>query len=256
MDLSVCCWALESLSPAEMFKLIADESVQYVDVRLQDVASPEQRAALNNSDLKISSVSLAFALWGKPFLSGDAPEATRKIAEKGLIETAQLGASIAYVIPDEDGSEQALARFANELNHLATFAQNQGVLLCLEHFPKRALSSIESTVGFLREVNHPNLKLLLDSGHAQISNESAPDALRDLGELVGFLHVNDNDGKEDLHLGLLDGVMERSSLAATLEAAAAAAYSGPVSLELSWELDNPSSAVRRGAQLLQELGAS
>lgn len=256
MDLSVCCWALETLSPMDMFKLIADESVQYVDVRLQDVATEEQRGALSDAGLKISSVSLAFALWGKPFLSGDSPDETRKIAEQGLIETAELGASIAYVIPDEDSSEEALDRFAKEIKHLASFAQDQGVLLCLEHFPKRALPSIASTVEFIRKVDHPNLKLLLDSGHAQISKESAPDALRDLGDLVGFLHVNDNDGEEDLHLGLLDGVMERSSLAATIDAAAKAAYSGPVSLELSWTLDDPSSAVRRGTQLLQELGAS
>lgn len=256
MDLSVCCWALESLSPSKMFGLIADESVKFVDVRLQDVSSEEQKNALADSGLQVSSVSLAFALWGKPFLSGDSPEETRAIAERGLIETAELGAKIAYVIPDEDNSEEALTRFAKELDHLASFAREQGVLLCLEHFPKRALPTIASTVEFLRKVDHPNLKLLLDSGHAQISKESAPDALRELGDLVGFLHVNDNDGEEDLHLGLLDGVMKRGSLEATLEAASKASYSGPVSLELSWTLEDPASVVRRSTQLLQELGAS
>ncbi len=253
MELSVCCWALSSLPQAQVFSTLADEGVEFIDVRTSDVDSPETVRALRESGLRVGCLSLAFALEHLPPLSGKSPERARLEAQRGIALAAEIGAPVVYLCPDEDASSEALDRFSAELKKLASFSENLGVVLCIEHFPGLALSSIEATAAFVRSAGHPNLKLLIDVGHAQITNENTLRALRTHADILGYLHVNDNHGDEDLHLGLLEGVMERSTLADTLEEAGNSSYDGPVSIELSWTLENPEVSVRRSIRLMREL---
>ncbi len=254
MHASICSWALTSLAHDDVLAFIAELGVGLVDVRLCDVKTEEQRAALNRSGLSVGCLSLAFALWGIAPLSGTDTDEPRRVAEEGIRLAAQVGAPAVYLCPDEDRSPEGLARFSVEVARLASFAQDLGVVLCLEHFPGETsgLATIEETVEFLRRINHPNLKLLIDAGHAQITRESAAEALRAHGELVGYLHVNDNHGDEDLHLGLLEGSMQREQLREILIAARESAYAGPVSIELSDSLTDAKHSVSSSVRLLRE----
>ena len=116
-------------------------------------------------------------------------------------------------------------------------------VLGFEHFPGTALPTIADTLAFLRNVAHPNLYLLLDIGHAQMSNEDVPTAVADAGALLGYVHLDDNDGEGDLHWALLDGVLTKESLRQTFSALDAHGYEGGISLEL-----NPNSYPIRSTQ--------
>ena len=87
----------------------------------------------------------------------------------------------------------------------------------MEHFPGTALPTVSETLAFLQGVDHPNLYLLFDTGHAQISGEEMVATIKAAGPQLGYVHLNDNDGLGDFHLPLLDGIIGPSGSGADVE---------------------------------------
>src|SRR5437762_1171210 len=102
---------------------------------------------------------------------------------------------------------EAAVRRAAELGFrwvdVVAFAGQRMVQLCVEHIPGRALPDVTAVLNWLDRVGHANLALLLDLGHCLISNEDPAGAVRQAGARLGYVHVDDNDGKGDLHWPLL-----------------------------------------------------
>jgi sugar phosphate isomerase/epimerase len=133
--------------------------------------------------------------------------------------------------------------------HLADRADELGIKLCVEHFPGTALPTVATTLGLLRAISHPNLYLLFDIGHAQISKEDPAAAIQAAGAQLGYVHLDDNDGVGDLHLGLTDGVLTEGVLQAALAALVNIGYGGEVSLELNPELEDPLTALKKSREI-------
>ena len=178
----------------------------------------------------------------------DARLAAASYLERTLAFGAGLGASTAYLVPDEDRS--SLDGYAEELKKLATRGGELGVRVCVEHFPGTALPTAAGTIAFLRDVGHPNLFLLLDIGHAQMSDEDPAAVVSEAGPLLGYVHLDDNDGSRDLHLGLTDGILTEAALADTVSALADIGYRGNLSLELHPELPDPLDALKRSREIV------
>lgn len=255
MKLACCTWALAGPEETILDQLVAI-GFQWIDIRsvdFTDVASHAQIAARN---LQISCVGLSFALPAGVSLDS-ADEAARAVAVQvatgGLTHAARVGARAAYVIPGLDDSPQALDRYAQSLTTLADYAAKHAIKLCVEHFPGRALPTIDRTLHYLRRIDHPNLYLLFDIGHAQMSQEEPVAALQAAGQRLGYVHLDDNDGQRDLHWALLDGVLTRTVLHNTISALQDLNYTGGVSLELSPQLPNPRDALHRSWRLLEEV---
>jgi len=56
-----------------------------------------------------------------------------------------------------------------------------------------------------KALNHPLVKICLDTGHANLAHQDIPAMIREIGPLLGTLHLNDNYGVigpiyEDLHM--------------------------------------------------------
>lgn len=256
MKLACCTWALAG-PEAQILEQIAAIGFQWIDIRSVDFAGETSRAQIAASKLQLSCVGLSFALpAGSSF---DSPEATARAtaiatATQGLHHAAALGADRAYIIPGVDEGAQALTRYADAITAVADQAAALGIKLCVEHFPGRALPTISGTLAYLRGINHPNLYLLFDIGHAQMSQEDPVAALHAAGEQLGYVHLDDNDGQGDLHWALCDGVLTRAALHDTLAALDELQYTGGVSLELSPQLPDPHAALQRSWQILSEIG--
>jgi hydroxypyruvate isomerase len=167
----------------------------------------------------------------------------------GLAHGADLGATAAYIVPDMDSSRAGLARYAQALATAAGEAARLGLKLCVEHFPGRALPTAAATLDFLKEIGHPNLYLLFDIGHIQMSGEDPAAVIETAGDRLGYVHLDDNDGQNDLHLSLLDGVLTEATLQRTLETLGKIGYDGAISLELNPNLANPLQALRQSREV-------
>ncbi|MBN1879085.1 sugar phosphate isomerase/epimerase [bacterium] len=58
------------------------------------------------------------------------------------------------------------------------------------------------------QVDHPNLKICLDTGHVNVwSSISLDEWLEELGTRIAHVHLHNNDGRKDQHAGLDGGTM-------------------------------------------------
>ena len=257
MVLSCCMWVFSG-SEAEVMKKIAAVGFERVDVRL-DAINPEGASErIGSLGLRVPCIAASFGMpEGAALDSADENAVTRALAhtEKTLEVGAALGATTAYVVPEMDGSKDALMRYARALVRAAEGAAKLGLKLGIEHFPGRSLPTAAGTLEFLTAIGHPNLYLLFDIGHAQISGEDPAAVVESAGERLGYVHLDDNDGRNDQHLGLLDGVLTEETLRRTFTALENIGYDGAVSLELSAQLSDPLAALEKSREVVEEVAA-
>ena len=138
------------------------------------------------------------------------------------------------------------------LTSLADFGEKCGVIICLENMPFESfpLASVKAVTDFVREINHPYLKVCLDTGHAEITGEHPADAARYIGrDLLATLHVHDNHGERDEHNIIGNGVIDWDAFASAL---VELGFDGVFSLEIGiWEPLEPDERLRRELELYE-----
>ena len=242
MNLSCCTWALTGPEEKALTALAAI-GFRSIDVQAKTFVSPASRARIGDLGLSVSCLALCFNMEDGAALDGAtaARQAALDHCREALDHAAALGADTAYVVPGTDPA--ALPRFGNALGQVADFAAERSIRVGVEHFPGKALPTAVGTLDYLSRLNHPNLYLLLDTGHLQMSNEDPAAVIAAAGDRLGYVHLDDNDGEADLHWPLLEGVLTEEALAATFAALALSPYTGPASLELSPQLPDPVAAL-------------
>ena len=88
------------------------------------------------------------------------------------------------------------ARGVEGISSLADFAADLGVDLCLEvlnRFENHVLNTVDEGVAFVREVGKPNVKVMLDTFHMNIEEDSFGTAIRTAGPLLGHFHTGENN---------------------------------------------------------------
>ena len=252
MHLSCCIWALTG-PEAENLQKMSDLGFAWIDIQPSMLATVESRALARKLGLAVSCMGVSFGMPDGAAL--DSPDAEARAAAlahttSALAHAASLAASAAYIVPGPDGSRDALRRYADSVAAVAQVAQGHGLKLGIEHFPGRALDTAAATLDFVRAVDHPNFYLLFDSGHIQMRGEDPVAIIRQAGERLGYVHLDDNDGVGDLHWSLLDGVMTEASLRSIFTALDEIGYDGGVSLELSARLPDPFAALKASREIV------
>jgi sugar phosphate isomerase/epimerase len=229
--------------------------------RFIDVVALTERPAADLDVLAETGLHVACASLGRglpPDQALDAPvvgirRAVLQALKQQVADAARLGATHAYLVPGLDATMDGLARFQESCCLLADFAAGRMIRLCIEHIPGRALPSVAATLTWIQATGHPNLRLLLDVGHCAISKEDPVEAINQGGDFLGYVHLDDNDGAQDLHWPLLAGCLTRAKLEAAVAALRRVGYDGALSLELASTNPNLLEALRRGKTLLEEL---
>ena len=242
MELSCCAWALTG-SEEDSLAALAAIGFRSIDVQAKTFVSPASRARIDDLGLSVSCLALCFNMEEGAALDGApaAQQAALDHCREALDLAADLGASTAYVVPGTD--PVALPQFGDALGQVADFAAAHAIRVGVEHFPGKALPTAAGTLEYLSRLNHPNLYLLLDTGHLQMSKEDPAAVIAVAGDRLGYVHLDDNDGEGDLHWSLLEGVLTEEALAATFSALALSPYAGPASIELSPQLSDPVAAL-------------
>jgi len=90
------------------------------------------------------------------------------------------------------------SRGVNSIKQVGKVAQDLGIDLCLEvvnRFETLVLNTSEEGVAFCKEVDNPNVKLLLDTFHMNIEEDDLPAAFRLAGNYLGHIHVGEGNRK-------------------------------------------------------------
>lgn len=108
----------------------------------------------------------------------------------------------------------------------ASHAANHDVTLALEplnRFESDVLCTTQQAMEILDAVDHPNLKILLDTFHMAMEEASIPEAIRLAGNRIGHFQANEN------HRGFLGtGSLNWTEVCRAL---VEVGYTGPISLE-------------------------
>ncbi len=173
------------------------------------------------------------------------------------LETAcDLGAEKAVVHPGSiDGLAVYVPDFATSLviDSLATIyrrAEELGISLCIENMFPGVGPFVEPEDFESIFASFPQMKLVLDMGHANIDDLSGHRAVRfitQFADRLEHLHVSDNFGRMDEHLALGEGSVDWKSI---VRALGQAQYDGTVTLEI---FDEDRSAVSRSRVFLDKL---
>lgn len=253
MNLSCCIWTLTGPESRTLPQL-AKAGFKWIDIQPGMLATAETRQMAGRLGLQVSCIGVSFGMPAGASLDNAASsDKALSHIKQALQQAATLGANAAYTVPGMDTGSAAIEQYAQSVTTAATFAADLGIKLCIEHFPGRALPTASTTLDFIEKTGHPNLYLLYDSGHIQISGEDSAEVIKIGGPLLGYVHLDDNDGQGDLHWSLLEGVMTRDSLQQTFTALAEIGYDGAISLELSPNLPNPLEALKRSRAIVLDV---
>ena len=86
------------------------------------------------------------------------------------------------------------ARGIEGIAGIADFANDLGINLCMEvlnRFENHVLNTAAEGVAFVKEVGKPNVKVMLDTFHMNIEEDSIGGAIRTAGSLLGHLHTGE-----------------------------------------------------------------
>jgi sugar phosphate isomerase/epimerase len=126
-------------------------------------------------------------------------------AQKVVLHPGHIGGLGVYV------KETALTHANQSLASIIGRAQALGLCVCLENmFPKcRAFFEPPDFVEILQRF--PDLKLTLDTGHANIGTRGGRrilEFIEKFGHRIGHLHVSDNLGERDDHIPVGTGTID------------------------------------------------
>ena len=254
VELSSCAWALTG-PEEDALDTLSQIGFRSVDIQAKTFQSPQARTRIQDLGFSVRCLGLSFNMDDGAALDGTTPAARQAALDhcrESLDHAAALGIGTTYVVPGEDST--ALPHFTTTLIQVADFAAERGICVGVEHFPGKALPTASGTLDYLADLGHPNLYLLLDSGHLQISKEDPATVIAAAGDRLSYVHLDDNDGEGDLHWSLLDGVLTENELDAIFAALELSPYNGPVSLELNPNLPAPTTALSKSRTItLQHL---
>lgn len=243
---SACIWNF-GIPVEEALRQVKETAFHYIDIETDSLDAPKAQQAFKESGLKVSCVALDRRLPRGVSLDGG-PAGSVAHLRRGLEKARELGARFAYVAPC--AQRRHLPAFGQVLKEAAEIAAQAEIRLCVEHAPGRALAGARETLAFIRQLGHPNLFLLLDVGHALLAREKPWEIASEAGAQLGYVHLNDNDGKKDRHWPLLDGRLTQEDLRRIIEALEKVGYQGTLGLELQRDFAGLISGLSRNRNLL------
>ena len=247
--LSAHLFAYESLR-FEHLKEAADAGFSKIELWAMtpnfDVEDEARLDALKNwlADLSLSTPSfhapfyavLSEARKGR-WLSLSAPDqdARAQAVEKtiqALRAFRPLGERVAVIhpsAPGKAGDRDTYEALEESITRLLPLAEEADAVFALENIPS-ALGRAEPLAGFVARIDHPRVKICIDTGHALITEgENTKNAVERLAPFCAATHLHDNDGRNDAHLIPGEGTFEWPSFFAALDARG---YPGTLALEL------------------------
>lgn len=209
----------------------------------------EDEAKLKALNGWMSDLSLSISTFHAPFyadlgearkgrwLSLAAPDAdARGAAIQKTIQALRafrpLGAKVAVIhpsAPGKAGDGDTYEALEESIERLLPVAEETDSVIAVENIPS-ALGRAEPLADFVARIDHPRLKICIDTGHALITEgDKTQKAIERLAPMCIATHLHDNDGRNDAHLIPGEGAFEWPSFLAALDAHR---YPGTLALEL------------------------
>ena len=193
--LEVACGAFD-LEEDSYFRALRDEA-KACGMKLSGGYGPRPEHNLASTDT--AAVEKAFAFYADIF---------RKMEIAGIDRIG--GALYSYWPVDfAAGFDKAadFERSVKSMRRLADMAAEHGITLCMEslnRFEGYLINEAAEDVAYVRAVDKPNVRAMLDTFHMNIEEDSIPDAIRSTKGLLGHFHVGEANRRPPHPNGRID----------------------------------------------------
>ncbi|MFQ5821513.1 MAG: sugar phosphate isomerase/epimerase family protein [Candidatus Heimdallarchaeota archaeon] len=204
------CWSYPFYEE-KMFRLAISKAKMLdfdgIEVPVED---PEKldvkglRKTLDSYGIPCSSICSVFPP-DRDLITHDAPirENCKKYIKKNIKIASELGADVVVVIPSAVGKLDTILAREDEwklavegLRELGAFAADYGIYLTIEplnRFETYFINLLPDAVKLAKDVNHPNVKVMIDTFHMNIEDDKLGEEIKMAGELIFHCHANEND---------------------------------------------------------------
>jgi sugar phosphate isomerase/epimerase len=213
---------------------------------------PERLDAARCGELRRAFDDLGIGLASASYHADREPPAQRLTNQERAIQAARwLGADILVINPEKtvDRDRQWDEHVAH-LRKLCQRADESGVTLAMEPEPLLVVGSSQDMIDMLQAVGSPRLKVNLDIGHAQVTDDDPAASIRQLGSAIVHLHLEDITGRVHRHLPLGEGDI---NFAAIRQALSDIGYAGPYVADLFGMDEAPRDVAARALPALHHL---
>jgi len=171
------------------------------------------------------------------------------LGEAPYQEMISFGRQFKVRIPEGFRWQAQWDTLVDSLAQCTALAKEAGLRLCLEPRVGEIISNTDAMLRLLDAVNDDNFGAVLDTGHQHAQKELLPLSVEKLGKKIFYLHVSDNDGRENTHLRLGEGTIDWEGLLIALQRHR---YEGFVGIDLG-NVPNLDEAYRESKRYLEEL---
>jgi sugar phosphate isomerase/epimerase len=252
------CAAVESA------RILADIGYDFIELHVQrDLKTTEGEDAFAHVLASIRETAVP-AIAANSFVPGglkitgpsvdlDALEAYASVAferaARAGLQTIVFGSGGARRIPDGFDRDTAWRQLVQFGQHIGPLADGQGITVVVEPLNRRecnVLNLIGECAQYVREVNHPSVRLLVDAYHWGVEDDSEEDLVEAL-PLIRHAHIATYESRKPPG-------MEPCDFGPFFRALARGGYDGPISIEARWSALEDDAAMALAA--LQEAADS
>ncbi len=172
------------------------------------------------------------------------------LAGRLQIPNLVFGSPRQRVVPDGMDPQEARDKAAGVFARLGDVAQSEGTVIAMEANPviygTNFLTHGEQALDFVRLVDHPAVRFILDIGAMQINDafDQTPALIAGAGDLLSHVHFSEPQ--------LAPAPADAAQAATVLRALYASGYDGAVSIEMKATADAPLDAVTAAVGRLQQ----
>jgi sugar phosphate isomerase/epimerase len=222
----------------------------------------ETKKALNEIGIEAPLVALGPPLalsGGELAIESQDPDISSKTLEhiKRCIDyTSDLNGELIYVCTTRPKSEfkdqnKALEDTKRFLVELAEYASGNGIKGSIEHSPGSLIDTASFLNSILKELDLDNLGALLDIGHLNMTEEDRAATVMNTEKLF-HVHLDNNDGKNDIHTPLNVGTLTEKDFSDFFGALKKRDYDGYISIELL-NLQEPMKTLKESVDFVKKI---
>jgi sugar phosphate isomerase/epimerase len=231
-------------------EIIEENSVQVVNFaplipQVISMDRNEQKKALDYFKMGVETAKFL----GSPRVWIDSYNPPVEISEgKTFSEEISYGKPMCVKIPEGFSWQPFWNHFVSSIRNCNEIAKDYGLEFLIEPRVHEVTSNSDSLLRLFDAIPDDNLGAILDTAHQYAQKELLPIAIEKLGEKIRYVHVADNDSRDNRHLPPGEGTIDWDGVFSSLKKIG---YDGFYAIDLE-KLPNPGEKFKQTKRALEQ----